>query len=276
MMPVVCVPDLVGNSRDFDLIAEALARSETAPRSVYAIDLRGRGLSEWDSDWENYCPLVECGDVLDLVTMAELRHVGFIGTGYGGVIAMTVALLRPSVLGAVVLNDMSPDLGLDFLLWQMNMTLSMPLPGNWDDATRLLQQVRGAQYPRLEQSDWMELARTAFLERNSRPARAFDPAVGRTLSVSRGLAERMELWPQFEALSAVPALFLTGELSNILDDAKIARIARLHPRLSIETVRQQGHPPLLRDQATINLIEQFLVEADAAPKGASSPIGRAA
>ena len=46
--PVVCLPGLTRNGRDFHDIAFALSTDNFTPRNVYTIDYRGRGLSEFD------------------------------------------------------------------------------------------------------------------------------------------------------------------------------------------------------------------------------------
>ena len=65
--PVLCLAGLSRNSRDFHRLATALASPGDAGRDVYALDSRGRGLSEHDRDWRNYSLLVELNDALDFI-----------------------------------------------------------------------------------------------------------------------------------------------------------------------------------------------------------------
>jgi len=62
--PVLCLAGLSRNGRDFHHLASVLASGE-APRDVYTLDSRGRGLSEHDRDWRNYSVLAELNDALD-------------------------------------------------------------------------------------------------------------------------------------------------------------------------------------------------------------------
>jgi pimeloyl-ACP methyl ester carboxylesterase len=62
---VVCLPGLSRSVRDFDDLARHLSTHPERPRRVIAFDLRGRGLSEWDTDQAHYTPIVEMQDVLD-------------------------------------------------------------------------------------------------------------------------------------------------------------------------------------------------------------------
>src|SRR5262245_14609544 len=51
-MPVVCLPGLSRNARDFHELALFLSRREEKPRKVVVFDYRGRGLSAYDRNWK--------------------------------------------------------------------------------------------------------------------------------------------------------------------------------------------------------------------------------
>src|SRR5690606_9793944 len=106
--PVLCLAGLTRNSRDFHVIAEALSQHPQAPRDVYTLDTRGRGLSENDPDWRNYTVPFEMVDVLDYMTVTGIAGAAVIGTSRGGIIAMVMAAAQPRSLGPVVLNDIGP------------------------------------------------------------------------------------------------------------------------------------------------------------------------
>jgi len=102
--PVLCLAGLTRNSRDFRVMAEALASHPHNPRDVYTLDARGRGMSEYDTDWRNYAVPVEMLDAIDFMTRCELSDVAVVGTSRGGLVAMVMAAAQPSTIGAVVLN----------------------------------------------------------------------------------------------------------------------------------------------------------------------------
>ena len=66
-LPVVCLPGLARTVADFDALAPVLANGPTM-RRVIAINSRGRGRSEYDSNPENYNVAVELGDVAAVLT----------------------------------------------------------------------------------------------------------------------------------------------------------------------------------------------------------------
>ena len=136
--PVVCLAGLTRNCRDFHDLASALARADDWGRDVYTIDCRGRGRSQYDTDWKNYSILVELNDVLDFMTMRGLSRAAMVGTSRGGLIAMLMAALRPNALGAVVLNDIGPVIERDGLSRIVAYVGRVPLPADWEEATELV------------------------------------------------------------------------------------------------------------------------------------------
>ncbi len=67
------------------------------------------------------------------------------------------------------------------------------------------------------------------------------------------------------ALAAVPLLTIRGENSDLLTEATLTEMAARHPRFSSLTIAGQGHAPLLRDEASLRRIEDFISEIDPLP-----------
>src|SRR2546430_16817966 len=68
--PVVCLPGLTRNARDFHELALYLSTKAETPRKVVAFDYRGRGKSDHEPDIGHYTIGVEAGD--ELAGMAEI------------------------------------------------------------------------------------------------------------------------------------------------------------------------------------------------------------
>jgi pimeloyl-ACP methyl ester carboxylesterase len=266
--PVLCLAGLSRNSRDFHHLASVLASGEAA-RDVYALDSRGRGRSERDRDWRNYSVLVELNDALDFMTMKELHGASVIGTSRGGIIAMMMAVLRPNAIGAAVLNDIGPVIEPVGLARIVAYVGRMPVPADWDEATRVVHEINRRQFPIVPMEDWAEQARAWFNDDNGLPALGYDPSIAKAVFASE--APIPELWPQFGALAHVPVLAIRGEHSDILSTKTLEEMRARHPRLDLFTVRGQGHAPLLRDGPTIATIQTFLQRCDREELAAPSP-----
>jgi pimeloyl-ACP methyl ester carboxylesterase len=258
--PVLCLAGLTRNGRDFHHLATALAHPNGSGRDVYTLDSRGRGRSERDRDWNNYSLLVELNDALDFMTMKGLHGAGIVGTSRGGLLAMLMAVLRPCALAAVVLNDIGPVIERDGLARIIAYAGRVPLPADWEEATRLVREMSKRQFPALRPEDWAEHARAWFNEENGLPAPGFDPNIARAFSVMDG--PMPELWPQFGALAHVPVLAIRGENSDILSAKTLEAMRARHPQLEVLNVPGQGHAPLLKDAATVATIAAFLERTD--------------
>src|SRR5271169_3036028 len=65
-LPVVCLPGLARTAADFDELAP-LTAGGPPQRHVIAIDLRGRGHSDHDTDHANYNCTVELADIVSVL-----------------------------------------------------------------------------------------------------------------------------------------------------------------------------------------------------------------
>ena len=265
--PVLCLAGLTRNGRDFHDLAVALSRHPHSPRTVYTLDYRGRGLSDFDPEWRNYSISIEMLDVLDFVALTGLNDAAFIGTSRGGLITMLIAAAQPTAIGAVVLNDIGPVIEQDGLARISGYVGRVPLPYSWPDAARMMRELNRRQFPAVSEAVWEEAARQWYNDKNDKPAPGYDPNLGNALSVLDGPIPA--LWPQFEALKRVPLMVLRGENSDILTAETVEEMRRRHPAMATVTVANQGHAPLLKDAPTIEAVRHFLSATDAGRQYAS-------
>jgi pimeloyl-ACP methyl ester carboxylesterase len=107
-LPVVCLPGLARTAADFHPLAAALAADPAKPRLVLALDYRGHGQSKYDHDPDNYTLPVTLADLSGVLTALEIAPAIFVGTSYGGLLAMMLAVWRPTAIAGVILNDIGP------------------------------------------------------------------------------------------------------------------------------------------------------------------------
>ncbi|HMN38103.1 MAG TPA: alpha/beta hydrolase [Hyphomicrobium sp.] len=266
--PVLCLAGLTRNSRDFHRIAGALAADAAAPRDVYTLDTRGRGLSEHDGNWKNYTVPNEMQDVLDFMTMMELTDCGIIGTSRGGLITMVMAAAQPTRIGAAVLNDIGPVIETQGLMRIAGYVGRTPLPKSWSDAARTVGELMSRDFPTLKGEEAEAFARQLFNDRNGRPAPGYDAKIARGFSMLDG--PMPQLWPQFAALKNAPVLVVRGANSDLLSQATVDEMTRRHPNCSSHTVPGEGHAPLLWDAPTIAAIASFFAGTDASHRARAS------
>ncbi len=99
------------------------------------------------TNWKNYAVPIEMQDVIDFMTMLGLREAGIIGTSRGGLITMVLAAVQPSLVGAVVLNDIGPVIEMEGLARIAGYVGRVPLPKSWADATRIVSDLMRRDFP---------------------------------------------------------------------------------------------------------------------------------
>lgn len=267
-LPVVCLAGLTRNSADFHELAIRLARGAT-PRKVIAFDYRGRGRSAYDKNWNNYDPIVEAGDVIAGLTALGIEHATFIGTSRGGLITFVLAAMRPTLLKAVILNDIGPVVEGAGLAQIRAYLERAPSPSTFEEAIAIQRAAQQGIFTGLSDADWERVVRALYRDDDGRPVPDFDPALLKTLKgvdLSQALPE---FWPQFQGLSAVPVLAIRGENAKLLSAGTLTQMKARHPDLESITVAGQGHAPLLETAGLPGKIEGFLKRKATATKNAA-------
>ena len=261
-LPVVCLPGLTRNARDFHELALHLSAGAARRRKVVAFDYRGRGLSAHDRDWRNYDVPVEAGDVIAGLAALGIGHAAFIGTSRGGLIVFALTAMRPALLKAVVLNDIGPAVEGAGLAQIRAYLERAPRPRDMAEAAALQKAVQGAAFTALTDADWQRMAGAFYTEKDGKVTADFDPALLKTLKGIDLSKPLPQAWPQFLALRGVPLLAIRGENSSLLSADTLREMASRHPDMRSVTVAGQGHAPLLETAGLPEKIAAFLDTAD--------------
>jgi pimeloyl-ACP methyl ester carboxylesterase len=256
--PLLCIPGLTRNCRDFEPVAEAFA----GERRVIAIDLRGRGQSDYARDPASYMPLQYVADVAALLDQAGLERVVAVGTSLGGIVIMLLAMTAPERIAAAVLNDVGPEIeaaGLARIREYVGQGRSFP---TWMHAARGLREQAGIAYPDFAISDWLRIAkRWMVVGPGGRIAFDYDMKIAEPFNRADGTAP-VDMWPAFRALAGRPVLALRGALSDILSAATLARMAREIDGLEAVTIERVGHAPTLEEPPAQSAIGALLARVE--------------
>jgi pimeloyl-ACP methyl ester carboxylesterase len=262
-LPVVCLPGLSRNGSDFRELAEALSTASGAPRRVLCVDLRGRGLSEYDRNPANYSLPVELGDVIAILAALSAEPAVLVGTSRGGILAMLLAAFRPGAIAGAVLNDIGPVIETTGLMRIKGYVGKASPPASLEEGAELLRRRDGAQFTRLTMDDWLEQARRNWWVKDGKLVPSYDPALSATLEEADLDKPLPDLWAQFDALPDVPLMVIRGENSDLLSTATLEAMKTRRADLAILQIEGEGHAPRL-EGSVIADISAFVDRCDRA------------
>jgi pimeloyl-ACP methyl ester carboxylesterase len=252
-LPVLCLPGLTRNSRDFAHVALRLRRD----RRVLCADLRGRGRSQHDPHWQNYHPGTYLGDIARLLDDAGVERCVFFGTSLGGILTMLTAATAPQRVAAAILNDVGPEVDPVGLARIASYVGRFPPARTWGEAVTLVRSTYEFALPGLTDEQWLDYARRSYTDVDGTPRLDMDPMIGEAVR-SAPAAAAPDLWPVFRALGPVPTLVLRGATSDLLSSATLDRMQAEKPDLVRVEVPNRGHVPLLDEPEAVTALDAFL------------------
>ena len=259
--PILCLPGLTRNARDFEPVAERLA----GEWRVIVVELRGRGESAYAKDPMSYVPLVYLQDLLKLIDELALPRLVGVGTSLGGIMLMLIAATKRGSLAGALINDIGPDIAAEGLARiQQNVGSGSGHP-TWVHAARAVADIQGVIYPDYKLPDWLRLAKRLYrLTSQGRIVLDYDQRIAEPFRAPGGAAG-VDLWPAFEALGDIPLALVRGELSDLLTiETTQAMQARL-PQLDVTTVPRVGHAPTLEEPEAVAALDRLLDQVLARP-----------
>ncbi len=253
--PLLCLPGLTRNARDFDLFAPHAKRLR-----LIRLDSRGRGQSDYDPDYTNYNVLREAGDVVELLDHLNLSKISILGTSRGGLIAMLLASSHAERLAAVVLNDVGPVIGAAGIARIMGYVGKPPSARSYDEAAATLQGVMAAEFPGVAFEVWRAQAEAQyrFDEATNRLHLRYDANIGTALREQAAANAAPDLWPLFDALRAIPCGVLRGANSSVLEADTLSKMQARNANLLVAEVPDRGHVPFLNETEALELIDTVL------------------
>ena len=157
---VVCIPGLTRTGRDFTGLATELAQD----RLVLAVDLRGRGRSDYDPTKRSYRLEIYAHDVGRILDDFGVEKASLIGTSLGGLTAIWLGAAHPDRVAAIVLNDIGPEIQPEGAARIAAYAGRLAPVRSWDDAVVQTRLVSEDAAPGLSDDDWLAVARQRYRE----------------------------------------------------------------------------------------------------------------
>lgn len=266
----LCLPGLTRNSNDFVGIASHLSDRWR----VITPDLRGRGHSDYDPNWEQYTPLTYVRDAFTLMDKLGIQRWVNIGTSLGGLMTMLMAGQQPNRLRGAILNDVGPEITPEALERIATYVGSTPAQLDWATASKMAEKNYALAYPDADEAFWLEQAKAAWRERDDGMIEpAYDPNIGnvfrdavkaiarwrllRRFGIGPKRPPALSFWDDFDQLN-MPCLLLRGDLSDVISPEIVERMKQEKPDLEVLNVPRVGHVPTLIEPESLQAIDPFL------------------
>jgi len=260
-LTVLCIHGLTRNHKDFEPMIACL---NPAYRFI-AVDVRGRGESEYDRNPYNYIPPVYARDMVTLLDDLGIEKVALIGTSMGGLISIAMMKMIPERILGVVLNDIGPAVikaGITRITNYVGKSLPFP---DWETAINSIKEYNQIAFPNYAEADWLAFAKRICRElKNGEVIFDYDPKIYKAFRINRvSFMSTMLAWQMFEAMAAAPLLLIRGALSDLLTAQTAEKMVAVHGSASLVTVEEVGHAPLLNEPIVVNALNAFLSKLEA-------------
>ena len=250
---MVCLGGLTRNSADYAELALRLS----SERRVLCPDYRGRGRSAYDRNWKNYDPYVYISDLFHLLAATGIDRAVIVGTSMGGLLAIGLSVLRPTLVAGAVLNDIGPNVSSPGLTRILKYVGTDYPQSDWDAAARFLKELMPNLAPKADDAWWRAHAEATY-RKGTDGVLHFDWDLALAKPLDRQRKTTPDLWTMFRGLRAIPTLAFRGALSDVLMPDVFQRMALEKPDLVCVTVPDVGHTPSLSEPQAIQALDAFL------------------
>lgn len=258
-VPMICVPGYHRNMTDFTDFVRYFGRLMGESWPVVLVDLFGRGRSTDRRDKALYASPRDAADLIELADALGIERAAFVGQGYGGQVAMTVAAQRPSLVAAAVLIDAGPVSDSRGLV---RLRINLEHIAGWRGEAALrngMRRILASDYPGTVDAQLDALAlRTHFIDKRGRAHGLFDPHLARMLADFEPDDVLVAQWPLFDALGRVPLMLMRSQLTDQLRRETFEGMTRRRPDAKALIINGEGSPALLNHIDDVRAIADFI------------------
>jgi pimeloyl-ACP methyl ester carboxylesterase len=265
---IICAHGLSRQSRDFDVLAQALCEAAQGKVRVVCPDVVGRGKSDWLKDPLGYQIPQYAGDMVALINQLQPKTLDWVGTSMGGLIGMVICgqpeLPLPVKVRKLVLNDVGPSLE-----WSAIQRIGQYIgkTGQFDsvqqaaDAMWAISSSFGPHTP----AQWLALSQAMVKPITTGTGTGFtlhyDPALAIPFNAateeSTKQGEAM-LWALYDNIKS-QTLITRGSQSDLLSGTTARAMTERGPKAQLVEFEGVGHAPTFVAMNQVKVVVEFIL-----------------
>lgn len=250
-IPILCLSGLTRNSNDFSYIDGKLPGTR-----LIKMDYRGRGRSDWATDYSTYSIPRESMDALELMDHLQIDRFAILGSSRGGLCAMTTGAIAMHRLIGVAFNDIGPEIDPQGIEIIMNFIGQPPIWKTLNEAA-LARPNAMVGFSNVPDQRWREECEKLFIQTPDGLVNTYDPKL-RDAIHEASLQEVPDLWPFFNAFADIPTAVIRGENSDLLSRQTFDKMQKSLPNAIMTNVKDRGHIPFLDEPESIAVLTQWI------------------
>jgi len=258
---IICVHGLTGNGLDFGYLAPELVKEGYR---VIAIDMPGRGRSDFLNDPTGYCYRYYLNDLNNLMSHLGInkeKSIDWIGTSMGGLLGFRLAGIGNSPIRRIICNDIGPFVpqeALDFIEEYVSRDYEFT---DINELKDFMKEMRGLSYGPVTEEQWLYMAKSNSRKlKNGKISYGYDPKIAYMFG-KEPVGDTTDLW-EYWANMDCPALVIRGGKSFVFTEDVAIKMQTLGPGannvMDLVTLNDCGHVPSLMADNQIKLITDWL------------------
>lgn len=250
---LLCVHGLTGNGHDFDYLAEKLIAKS---HRIIAVDLAGRGRSNFLEDTSLYNYDVYTEDLLALIDHLKLKSVNWLGVSLGGLLGMRIAGDRPHLIDKLIINDVGPTVPQDALDFIYEVVKQHYEFSDTEEFEQRLRETRGKSWGPVTDAQWKHMAKyNARKIAGGKLTYAYDQKISEVFKTSP--IGDIDLWQNWARIQC-PTLLIQGSESLLLTNDIIDQMRATDTDFTLKIFEGCGHVPSLMAHDQIETVLTWL------------------
>jgi pimeloyl-ACP methyl ester carboxylesterase len=243
------VHGLTRTGRDFGVLGEALSRTHR----VVAVDMPGRGRSEWLAVKHDYVFATYLTTLTALIAATGADTVQWVGTSMGGLLGIVMAAQPGTPVSRLVINDVGPEIEPGALSRIGSYVGADPTFATEAEFAAYVRSI--SPFGPHDDAQWEHLWRTTMQRRaDGRYGFVYDPGIAVPF---RENPAPPALWPLWDAIRC-PTLLLRGAQSDLLSLTTAREMTLRGPKPALVEFAGVGHAPTLLVPGQVRAVVDFL------------------